>query len=115
MITNSKLTVYHKRFDNDRKIEVWQRFNYDKIWWFGGKGSNTNRGYENANDVQIRIPYDENDVDILNFKIGDILVKGELDFDIETQQNLAGFEVYNITSINDNNFGSTPHLHLSGK
>ena len=39
MITNSSLTVYHKGFDYVKHEETWTRYNYDKIWWFGGKGA----------------------------------------------------------------------------
>lgn len=122
MIVNSKLTTYHKGFDETTRDEVWVRYNYgndtteNKIWWFGGKGSSTNKGYENANDVQIRIPYDINEnLDIKNFAIGDILVKGYITQDILKQQDLADYDIYNITSINNNDFGNSKHIHLSGK
>lgn len=116
MITNSSLTVYHKGFDYEKHIETWTRYNYDKIWWFGGKGASTNKGYENANDVQIRIPYDlNNDLSIVNFEIGDILVQGTLDIDIDRQQDLSDYLVYNITAINNNIFGNSKHIHISGK
>lgn len=116
MITNSKLTVYHMSgLDLATRLEEWTRYNYDNVWFFGGKGAGINSGFDNANDVQIRIPYDSNEVSIENFTIGDILVKGELNDDIETQQDLEGYEVYNITSINNNNFGINQHIHLGGK
>lgn len=116
MITNSKLTVYHMSgLDISTNLEKWDRYNYDSTWIFGGKGSGINKGYDNANDVQIRIPYDKNEVSIDNFSIGDILVKGELNLDIETQQDLKDYEVYNITSINNNNFGNNQHIHIGGK
>lgn len=116
MITNSELTVFHKGFDYERHIETWTRYNYNKVWWFGGKGASTNAGYENANDVQVRIAYEYYDnLDILKFEIGDIIVDGNLDIDIDTQQDLKGYKVYNITAINNNNFGNNPHIHLSGK
>lgn len=121
MITNSSLTVYHKGYDYIKRIETWTRYNYNKVWWFGGKGTSTNAGYENANDVQVRIAYEYydnlyfNDLDISNFEIGDIIVEGNLDFDIETQQDLKNYKVYNITSITNNLFGNNPHIHLSGK
>ena len=114
MITNSSLTLYHKSISNHN--EVWTRYNYDNIWWFGGKGASTNKGYDNANDVQIRIPYNQNEnLNIENFSIGDILVQGTLNNDITRQQDLNSYLVYNITSINDNTFGTEPHIHLSGK
>ena len=115
MITNASLTHYHKTIDNETRLEKWIRYNYENVWFFGGKGSSINKGYENANDVDVRIPYDKNDIDISNLAIGDIVIKGTIDIDITTQQDLKKYEVYNITSINDNNFGVNPHIHLGGK
>lgn len=117
MITNSKLTVYHKDgLDVATHFEKWKRYNYDNVWFFGGKGAGINKGYDNANDVQVRIPYDQNNgLDINDFAIGDILIQGELNTDIETQQDLEDYLIYNITSINNNNFGNNQHIHLGGK
>ncbi len=117
MITNSSLTVYHlSGLDVSTHNEIWTRYNYDKVWFFGGKGAGINKGYDNANDVQIRIPYGQNEgLDIGNFSIGDIVVQGTLDTDIETQQDLENYLIYNITSINNNNFGINQHIHLGGK
>lgn len=115
MITNSSLTVYHKSFDETTRLEKWTRYNYSNVWFFGGKGAGINKGYDNANDVQVRIPYDQNNgLDINNFAIGDILIEGTLNTDIETQEDLDDL-IYNITSINDNNFGNNQHIHLGGK
>ena len=113
MLVNSSLTVYHKVSDNhDYK---WVRYNYDNIWWFGGKGSSLNKGYENANDVQIRIPNDLNPkLDYNNFRIGDILVKGTIKTDITSESDIES-EYYNITSLNNNTFGNNQHIHISGK
>lgn len=120
MIVNSCITIYHRGYDENTRINKWKRYNYgtDKnytCWFFGGKGSSTNKGYDNANDVSIRIPYDVNKIDISKIKIGDIVVQGQLDKDIETQQDLSDYEIYNITAINDNKFGENPHVHISGK
>lgn len=116
MITNASLTHYHKTLDETTRLEKWIRYNYDNVWFFGGKGSSINKGYENANDCNVRIWYEKNNnLNIANFSIGDIIVKGTLDTDITTQQNLNNYEVYNITSINDNNFGINRHIHLGGK
>ena len=115
MIINASLTHYHKTLDEATRLEKWIRYNYENVWWFGGKGSSINKGYENANDVNVRISYDKNDIDISNLAIGDIIVKGTIETDITTQQDLKNYEIYNITSINDNNFGINPHVHLGGK
>lgn len=117
MITNSSLTVYHKDgLDVATHLEKWTRHNYEKVWFFGGKGAGINEGYDNANDVQVRIPYDQNSgLNINDFAIGDILVQGTLDIDIETQEDLNEYLTYNITSIIDNTYGYNQHIHLGGK
>lgn len=117
MITNSSLTVYHKDgLDVATHLEKWTRHNYSNVWFFGGKGASINKGYDNANDVEVRIPYDKNSgLNISDFAIGDILVQGTLETNIETQQDLENYLIYNITSINNNNFGNNQHIHLGGK
>ena len=116
MITNSSLTVYHKGLDETTHLEKWTRYNYSNVWFFGGKGAGINKGYDDANDVEIRIPYNQNDnLDISNFAIGDILVQGTLETNIETQQDLDNYLIYNVKSINNNNFGNNQHIHLGGK
>lgn len=115
MITNASLTIYHKTLDERTKLEKWIRYNYKYVWWFGGKGAGLNKGYENANNVDVRVPYNNNNVDLKNVHIGDLLVKGDLKEDIIMQTDLKKYDVYSITSINDNNFGNNPHLHLGGK
>lgn len=114
MIVNSKVTIYHHTTVNHK--DKWTRYNYDNAWFFGGKGAGLRKGYQDANDVEIRIWYEINDdLDIKNFAIGDIIVQGNLDFDISTQNDLNDYQIYNITSINDNNFGINQHIHIGGK
>ena len=116
MITNSSLTIYHKYFDKVSKVDKWKRQEVKNVWWYGGKGANYNKGLENANDVKIRIPKDINDLSNLEVSVGDILVKGEVNKEISMQGDLKEFEdVYNITSIIDNDFGLNKHLHIEGK
>lgn len=115
MLTNSNITVYHKIFDDEQRLEKWQRYYYENVWFFGGKGSSINKGYDNANDVDVRIAYNNHeDLDINNFAVGDIIIEGEHE-DINTQQDLEENSFYNIKSINNNNFGNNPHIHLGGK
>lgn len=113
MLTNSSVTIYHKGFNPKTRLETWERHNYENAWVFGGKGSSINKGYNDANDIEIRLPYGE--LDINNFSIGDIIVQGTLTTDINTQQDLSNYETYNITSITNNTFGNNPHIHIGGK
>ena len=116
MITNSSVTIYHMSgLDVTTHLEKWTRHNYENVWFFGGKGAGIDKGYDNANDVQVRIPYDQNVVNIDDFAIGDIIVQDTLNIDIETQEDLNNYLIYNITSIKNNNFGNSQHIHLGGK
>lgn len=116
MLVNSDMTLYHKVLDTETRLEKWERYYIEKVWWYGGKGANTQKGYENANDVQIRIPYEMNEnLNIANFNVGDIVCKGNIEKTITSQSELNGVEYYNITAINNNTFGNNAHIHLGGK
>lgn len=110
MLTNNNITYYHKTLD-ENKLEKWTKTVFRDVWVFGGKGSSLNKGYENSNDVDVRIPI-EKIKNISLFTRGDIIAIG-VQKDISRQSDLK--EYYNVTSINVNNFGSTPHIHLGGK
>ena len=114
MLVNKKITVYHKGF-NEQKLETWTRYNYDNVWFDGGKGAGINKGYDNANNFECRIWHELNDVNISNFSIGDIVVPSHLDLNITRQQDLKDYEVYNITSIKNNTYGGSQHLHIGGQ
>ena len=113
MITNKAITYYHKTLNETTKIEEWNKTIFKKVWVFSGKGSSINRGYENANDMDVRIPM-EFIQDKSIFSIGDIVAIGEQG-NITKQSDLKGKEFYNVTSINVNDFGNNPHVHLGGK
>lgn len=115
MLCNNSVTIYHKGFDALLRHEIWTKNYYDKVWFFGGKGAGLNKGYADANNVDVRISYLEYDLDVNNFAIGDIIVEGKVDFEITSQKDLINYNTYNITSINNNCFGKNPHIHLGGK
>lgn len=113
MITNKKITYYHKVLNNNTKLQEWSAVIFPDVWVFSGKGSSINKGYENANDMNVRIPMEYvNDTSI--FKIGDIVAIGKQP-NIQKQSDLQNVEFYNVTSININDFGNNPHVHLGGK
>lgn len=112
MIVNKAITYYHKGLDAN-KLEVYTKYIFKNAWVFSGKGSSINKGYENANDMDVRIPmhYVKNKT---IFSIGDIVAIG-IQSDISKQEDLVGKEFYNITSVTINEFGNNPHVHLGGK
>ena len=117
MITNSSLTIYHMNgLDTSTHLEKWTRYNYSNVWFFSGRNANINNGYSEGNNVEIRIPYNQNtNLDISNFEMGDIIVQGTLDIDIESRNDLSEYLIYEITSIKNNNFGNNQHIHVGGK
>ena len=116
MITNNIITYYHKVFNKTTKLDEWQRIIFNNVWVFINKGSNINKGYENSNNIDVRIPMEEiKDSSIFNiFSIGDIIAIG-IQPSINEQNDLQGKDFYNITNINTNSFGNNPHIHLGGK
>lgn len=115
MIKNSAITIYHKKFIQDLRTDIWERTNYDNVWYFNKNKASVNVGFEDTNAVEIRIPYDENEIDMSKIDIGDIIVKGHIDLEIQTQKDLENYEIHNIVSISNNDFGNNKHLHLGGK
>lgn len=116
MICNNSVTIYHMSgLDVINHFEIWTRYNYDNVWVFESKNANTNKGYDNANNIEIRLPYDSNELNINNFAMGDIIVVGKLTNDITTQDDLKNYQTYVITNINNNNFGINQHIHIGGK
>lgn len=116
MLINGAVTIYHKVYDELLRIEKWKRYNYSNAWIFNKENVTINQGFTNANTIEVRIWYDINkNLNIKNFSMGDIIVKGQITKDIETQQDLSDYKIYNITSITDNIFGGATHIHLGGQ
>ena len=117
MRTNGSVTVYHySGLDTVTHLEKWTRYTYDEAWFFDKTEATQNKGYDSANKVEVRLPYSKNsNLSSANFTIGDIIVRGTITEEINRQQDLAGYVIYNITSITDANFGRNPHIHLGGK
>ena len=117
MVYNSKVTIYHQDgLDETTRFEKWKRYNYDNVWFYGYEDASVNKGYDDNNEFDCRIPYDVNaGLDISNFSKGDIVVEGNLNLDIETQADLSNYLVYNIKSIKNNKFGEAKHIHIGGK
>lgn len=119
MITNTSITIFHyTKPETAMEAGTWTKYVYNEAWFFYRNEANINKGYDSANKVEIRLPYSKNsNLNVANFKIGDIIVKGTIadEIEINRQQDLAGYTIYNITSITDANFGNNPHIHLGGQ
>lgn len=113
MLVNKEITYYHKVLNETTRLEEWERHIFRNAWVFAGKGSTQSKGYDNANELNVRIPMQYiKDVELFN--IGDIVALGEQG-EIIKQSDLEGIEFYNVTKINVNDFGNNPHIHLGGQ
>ena len=110
MITNTSITLYHKIKGRTQSFE---RYVYPNVWTFGGHGANLNKGLTDMNSLTVRIPYNQNEIDISKIKRGDLIVIGTLDTDIQAESDLDDY--YVLTSITDNKIGEEPHVHLGAK
>lgn len=112
MITNSSMTLYHKRFNSKTRLDEWDRYLIESVMWQGGKGASINKGYEKANDITVYIPYNTNEgLEKVPFSIGDIIVKGSIEDMIAKQSDLK-VDNYNITTLINNDYGSDDMQHI---
>lgn len=114
METNKSMTLYHKSDKPDPKtrLDKWIRYPIKNVMWQGGKGASVNKGYDKANDINIWIPYDQNEnLDTIPFAIGDIIVEGIIEDEITKQSDLK-VDNYNITTHINNNYGSYDMQHI---
>lgn len=112
MKTNSSMTLYHKRFNKQTRIDEWDRYIIKNVMWQGGKGASINKGYEKANDISIWIPYNQNDnLNNIPIAIGDIVVKGSIEDVINKQSDLT-VDSFNVTTLMNNDYGSSNMQHI---
>ena len=111
MRTNTSVTIYHKYFDSTNHIDKWKRQVINYTMFQGGKGASANKGYEKANDIDLFIPLNKNDLTGIDISIGDILVKGSNDLEITKQSDLT-VDNYNITTIITQDYGSNGMKHI---
>ena len=112
METNASMTLYHKRFNSETRLDDWDRYPIENVMWQGGKGASINKGYEKANDISVWIPYNKNkELNKVPFSIGDIIVKGDVSVEITKQSDLK-VDNYNITTLINNDYGSDNMKHL---
>lgn len=122
MITNTSMTLYYKQYNSETRLNEWKRHVIIKeddtsgVMWQGGKGASLDKGYEQANDVKVFIPCDNNDLSQIKFEIGDIIVKGIIDQEITKRSDLK-MDTYNIKTILNPDYGGADmaHIELGGK
>ncbi len=110
MKTNTSITVYHRGITNH--TTSYTKYVVSKVMWQGGHGSSLNQGLEEANDLKCYIPYDNDNLTNVLIDIGDYIVRGEIDSDITSKTDLAGYDYYTVTSVELRDYGSESMKHL---
>lgn len=128
MMTNTNMSVYNKYVDPFTHETIYKKHLIDNVFWDDSLGSNLNMGYENADKVNVYIPYDKNDLSEYKppkeyngigwtLKNEDYMIKGNVDIEeVESIKELSNYEIFKMT-VNDNkDFGSPnmQHFELRG-
>lgn len=132
MTTNTCISVFNKCTDSEKNV-IFKKHEIENVFWDDSKGVNLNLGYENADDVNVFIPKNQNDMteyvepkfyiglnDTWTLNNGDFIVKGQT-FEnqvtsikeLKQQYN----DVFTITLVDDKDFGSKNmhHFEIRGK
>ena len=108
VLTNSDCTVYHRVRIPDG--HTWKRRYIPTVWWHEEtKSSITTEGLKTADVLKVRIP----DISVL-IKKDDIIIKGNVNVEIDTIKDLSGVHYYKVETANYNHFGSNPHIKVVG-
>lgn len=118
MMTNTNMSVYNKYNGTFKKHLI------DNVFWDDSLGINLNTGYDNADKVNIYIPFNKNDLTEYieakqyngtgwTLQNGDYIVKGNVNIDeINGIKDLKDYEVFEITVIDKKDFGSYNMQHF---
>ena len=124
MMTNTKMTIYNKYLDPFTHKTTYKKHLIENVFWDESLGINLNMGYENADKVNVYIPYDKNDFSTYKepkqfnnegwtLQNGDFMVKGEINLDeVSGIKDLSDYEVFTMTVCDNKDFGSSNMQHF---
>ena len=132
MKTNTSMSVFNKYTDEEKNV-IFKKHLIDNVFWDDSKGINRNLGYENADDVNVFIPKNQNDMsgyvepkkykglnNTWTLENGDFIVKGNVEeSSVMSIKELAKKydNVFTISLVDDKDFGSAnmQHFEIRGK
>lgn len=110
MITNTKVTIYHRGVSNH--LPTYTKYVVSKVMWQGGHGSSISKGIADGNDITCYIPLENDNLKGVSIAIGDYILKGEIVSNITSKSDLESMDVYTIQSISNKDYGSDRMQHL---
>lgn len=132
MTTNTSMSVFNKYTDSEKNVKF-KKHLIQNVFWDDSKGINLNRGYDNADDVNVFIPKSQNDMNgyveprqyqglnnTWTLNNGDFIVKGETkEIEVSSIKELITKydNIFTITLIDNKDFGSPSmhHFEIRGK
>lgn len=132
MTTNTSMSVFNKYTDKEKNV-VFTKHLIDNVFWDDSKGINRNLGYENADDVNVFIPKNQNDMsgyvepkkykglnNTWTLENGDFIVKGKVEESsvMSIKELVKKYDnVFTISLVDDKDFGSAnmQHFEIRGK
>ena len=132
MTTNTSMSVFNKYTDEEKNV-IFKKHLIDNVFWDDSKGINRNLGYENADDVNVFIPKNQNDMsgyvepkkykglnNTWTLENGDFIVKGNVEESsvVSIKELLKKYDnVFTISLVDDKDFGSAnmQHFEIRGK
>ena len=132
MTTNTSMCVFNKCTDDIARSVIFKKHLIDNVFWDDSKGVNLNLGYDKADDVNVFIPKDSNDMSKYvnpkqyngsngwTLKEGDFIVRGNVtEKQVSKLSELSSKydNVFTITLVDDKDFGSSnmQHFEIRGK
>ena len=126
MMTNTSMTVFNKYTELFTKDVSYKKHLIKQVFWDDSLGINLNTGYENADKVNVYIPFDKNEDDLKEYiepkhyngigwtlQNGDFIIKGDVDIqEVSGIKDLSSYEVLEITVIDKKDFGSYNMQHF---
>lgn len=117
-MTNTSMSVYNKSGDTYKKHLI------ENVFWDDSLGINVDTGYENADKVNIYIPFNKNDLSSYveakqyngngwTLQNGDFIIKGNINInEVNGIKDLKDYEVFEINVIDIKDFGSPNMQHF---
>lgn len=131
MLTNADITLFNRRYNPVTRVDDWQRTYIKGVSWMAAQDTTSGpSGIIRENVVRVRIPQvaDAGDRvympkelyigagDSWTIQQGDYIVKGLVDFEAPTKENLKVTpDTYSIVGFADNRRGGLPHWRITGK
>lgn len=126
MMTNTSMSLFNKYTEPTTKNVSYKKKLVKEVFWDDSLGINLNAGYENADKVNIYIPFDKNEEDLKSYiepkqyngngwtiQNGDFIIKGDVDkTEVGGIKDLKNYEAFEITVVDKKDFGSYNMQHF---